>query len=134
MLLRGYPSHEFVIDLLEASMLFRHVEKAEGDIALLIDMLGDDAIQPVDEDQGSDVIASFLNEEVSDDHEEQTAGEREGRGDEISELAAQRPADRGDSQTVSTEGLPRPIPGRREQSVHPGSGDQDNAGQGDEAA
>jgi hypothetical protein len=46
MLLRGYPSHSFVIDRQEASQLFRRVAVPDGRIAELAQILGNDVVLP----------------------------------------------------------------------------------------
>jgi hypothetical protein len=45
-LLRGYPSHGFVIDRQEASQLFHHVSAPAGKVAELAQILGSDVIIP----------------------------------------------------------------------------------------
>lgn len=63
-LVRGYPSHDFVIDRVEAETLFRRVARADGDMAILITMLGDTAIYPRPMARGASPIVEYLNEEV----------------------------------------------------------------------
>lgn len=46
MLLNGYPSHSFVIDINEARALFTNVEPIEGTLATAIDTLGNLAVEP----------------------------------------------------------------------------------------
>jgi len=46
MLLRGYPSHGFVIDRKEAERLFNHVDAPTGEIAELAQILGKDVVLP----------------------------------------------------------------------------------------
>lgn len=46
MLLNGYPSHSFVIDMVEAGWLFKNVCPLEGELEVLVDALGDFAKNP----------------------------------------------------------------------------------------
>lgn len=47
LLVRGYPSHSFCVDFLEAGMLFKNVSEPEQELADLIEVLGDYAISPL---------------------------------------------------------------------------------------
>jgi hypothetical protein len=49
MLLRGYPSHSFVIDRTETEWLFMNVKPITGKMSLLIDALGPAAMLPSEE-------------------------------------------------------------------------------------
>lgn len=49
MILNGYPTHSFVIDIIEASMLFTRVNPLAGTLSTLVDLLGNDALIPVDQ-------------------------------------------------------------------------------------
>lgn len=62
-LLRGYPTHGFVIDKDEASFLFRNVSDADGNLQTLIEALGKKAIIPTESPSGGQSIVEFLNEE-----------------------------------------------------------------------
>jgi hypothetical protein len=64
-LVRGYPSHRFVIDRTEARLLFRRVSPLEGALAEVVGALGD-AITPVSSPRQQPVI-EFLNKGVTDD-------------------------------------------------------------------
>lgn len=64
MLVNGYPSHSFVIDYGEASVLFTTVKPLVDNLALVVNALGDHALVPKDEP-----IVCFLND-PGDEHEE----------------------------------------------------------------
>jgi hypothetical protein len=49
MLLRGYPSHSFVIDKTEAEWLFMNVQPISGKLSLVVDALGPNATVPADD-------------------------------------------------------------------------------------
>lgn len=46
-LVRGYPSHDFVIDYIEACMLFNNVALADNIVAELVHSMGDQARVPL---------------------------------------------------------------------------------------
>lgn len=50
MLLRGYPSHSFVVNRTEASWLFKKVKPIDGSLKAIIEVLGPAAVIPSDED------------------------------------------------------------------------------------
>lgn len=78
MLLNGYPSHSFVIDYREASVLFTNVKPLEGNIALVAQALGDHAVIPSDE-----ASVCFLDEHGGgDDEESSIQGEAKQPGSE----------------------------------------------------
>ncbi len=63
MLLRGYPSHSFVIDREEASKLFKHVDAPAGNVAQLAQILGIDVIMPRNAARKETPRLEFLNAE-----------------------------------------------------------------------
>lgn len=63
MLLRGYPSHGFVIDRQEAAQIFRHVVAPTGKIAELAQILGNDVITPRHADRKEPPKLEYLNAE-----------------------------------------------------------------------
>jgi hypothetical protein len=63
MLLRGYPSHSFVIDRAEAKRLFHRVEQPIGQISDLLDLLGTDVVFPRTRLQNHPMQLEFLNAE-----------------------------------------------------------------------
>jgi hypothetical protein len=65
MLLRGYPSHGFVIDREEAAKLFRVVKAPTGQISELLDLLGTDIVFPLSSSQNHKIRLEFLNAEKS---------------------------------------------------------------------
>jgi hypothetical protein len=72
-LVRGYPSHGFVIDRSEAQNLFKRVEEPQGALLELLDALGDACIVPRSTPRGDNPIMNFLNEEAS--HGQKDAGD-----------------------------------------------------------
>jgi hypothetical protein len=62
-LVRGYPSHGFVIDRAEASTLFRCVGTINAALQNVIDVLGTDALFP--RSSGEPRIVQYLNEEAA---------------------------------------------------------------------
>jgi hypothetical protein len=65
MLLRGYPSHSFVIDREEAKGLFLNVNAPSGQIAELLDLLGMDVVVPRSPSLNQPMRLEFLNAEKS---------------------------------------------------------------------
>lgn len=65
MLLRGYPSHGFVIDREEAKLLFRNVNPPSGQILELLDLLGPKVVFPRSSSQNHPMQLEFLNAEKS---------------------------------------------------------------------
>jgi hypothetical protein len=63
MLLRGYPSHSFVIDREEARRLFRQVKPPSGQISELLDLLGMDMVLPRSALNNQPMRLEFLNAE-----------------------------------------------------------------------
>jgi hypothetical protein len=63
MLLRGYPSHGFVIDRDEAKRLFRDVQEPSGQISELLDLLGMDVVLPRSAANSHPMQLEFLNAE-----------------------------------------------------------------------
>ena len=64
-LVRGYPSHGFVIDRTEAQSLFHRVSPLEGSLAALVDALGELAVPTSSSRQQP--IVQYLNTEVAHD-------------------------------------------------------------------
>jgi hypothetical protein len=62
-LLKGYPSHSFVIDYREAQALFERVEQLDGELAKLVTFLGELAMTPQDIKSGQTPVMEFLNDE-----------------------------------------------------------------------
>jgi hypothetical protein len=85
-LVRGYPSHRFVIDRTEARLLFHRVSPLEGALAEVVDALGS-AIMPISSPRQQPIV-EFLNKGVADEQgrladaatDEQSA-DRQGVGD-----------------------------------------------------
>jgi Serine dehydrogenase proteinase len=90
-LVRGYPSHRFVIDRTEARLLFHRVSSLEGALAELADALGD-ALTPLTSPRQQSVV-EYLNEGVAD--EEQRSADVANDAGKPSEPTAQQ-ASRGD--------------------------------------
>jgi hypothetical protein len=63
MLLRGYPSHGFVIDRQEAAGLFRQVDAPTGKVAKLSQILGSDVIFPRHAVRKEPLKLEYLNAE-----------------------------------------------------------------------
>jgi hypothetical protein len=63
MLLRGYPSHGFVIDREEAKNLFQRVAAPTGQISELLDLLGAKVLIPRSSSQNQMPMLEFLNAE-----------------------------------------------------------------------
>lgn len=63
MLLKGYPSHSFVIDRAEAANLFRRVSAPTGQISELLDLLGLDVVLPRSSSLDQTPQLEFLNAE-----------------------------------------------------------------------
>lgn len=63
MLLRGYPSHSFVIDREEAKRLFKQVSAPTGHISELLDLLGMDVVLPRSPTLSQRMRLEFLNAE-----------------------------------------------------------------------
>ena len=70
MLVRGYPSHSFVINRTEASELFNNVKALDGSLADLVKLLGPLALEPSDDPQ-----IGFLSGDESGDEDEQEASD-----------------------------------------------------------
>ncbi len=64
MLLRGYPSHRFVIDRKEASNLFKRVSPPTGTIAEFVALLSRDAVVPRSSSRSQPPILEFLNDAI----------------------------------------------------------------------
>lgn len=75
MLLNGYPSHGFVIDMDEAERLFINVKPLDGYLEQVIEALGDLALAPA----GEDPIILFLNGEADEEAEAHAASSEEQR-------------------------------------------------------
>jgi hypothetical protein len=78
MLLRGYPSHGFVIDRAEAKRLFQKVQAPAGHIYELLDLLGTEAIFPRNTRSNETMRLEFLNAEKSARAPRKAASRRRG--------------------------------------------------------
>lgn len=65
-LVRGYPSHGFVIDRTEAKELFRNVRPIEGKMKELIDVLGSNVVSPRSPSRSQPTILMYLNQEANE--------------------------------------------------------------------
>lgn len=63
MLLRGYPSHGFVIDRKEASKLFKRASAPDGDLLELFGKLGRDMVLPRNASRNQPPRLEYLNDE-----------------------------------------------------------------------
>lgn len=103
MLLNGYPSHSFVIDIVEAGKLFTNVKLLEGSLARVIDALGQLAVQPSNES-----VICFLEDDNGEANDTESVAEQ--LLDENSEPELQphdRPAEdlrRDHQEVVGSEG------------------------------
>ena len=66
LLVRGYPSHGFVIDRTEASELFHNVGPIEGKLKEMIDLMGSDVINPRSSHRSQPPILAYVNTEGKD--------------------------------------------------------------------
>mgnify|MGYP001176596656 CR=1 FL=1 len=83
MLLRGYPSHRFIIDRHEAAELFREVEAPTGKVADLAQALDADVLLPRSSSRQQKPRLEYLNAEVARPTEAETTedgGHRDRRG------------------------------------------------------
>ena len=85
MLINGYPSHGFVIDCLEAHILFKKVKIASGTLAELLGSIGDDALIPIESDGtlgATEHRLEYLNDETAESTDAAATPEAEtGAGD-----------------------------------------------------
>lgn len=65
-LVRGYPSHGFVIDRTEAKVLFRNVQEIEGKLKDLMGLMGSNVINPRSLRKSQQPVVMYLNEEAKD--------------------------------------------------------------------
>jgi hypothetical protein len=72
-LVRGYPSHGFVIDRTEASALFRRVSELGSSLLTVVNALGPSAVIPRSVYRSQPPIVRFLNEEVKDEQRTESA-------------------------------------------------------------
>lgn len=70
-LVRGYPSHRFVIDRTEAQHLFHRVAPLEGALAEVVETLGDVMVPPSSRRQPG--IVQYLTKEVTDEERTKAA-------------------------------------------------------------
>jgi hypothetical protein len=63
MLVRGYPSHRFVIDRKEALNLFKRVSSPTGSVAALVELLERDVIMPRNQARNEGPRLEYLNDE-----------------------------------------------------------------------
>jgi hypothetical protein len=114
MLLRGYPSHGFVIDRLEASQLFIRVSAPTGKIAELAQISGSDVIIPRNSVSKEPPKLEYLNAE--DTHPEKAKRSAKSGG---------RRGSRRKAATATPEIVSRRVPVRPEQEG--GEGDDQEA-------
>jgi len=62
-LVRGYPSHRFVIDRTEAGTLFQRVDALDGDLAKLVEGLAPLTMEPLSQAKGQKEVAVYVNQE-----------------------------------------------------------------------
>ena len=72
-LVRGYPSHGFVIDRTEAMELFKNVRPIEGKMKDLIDLLGATVVAPRSSSRSQATIMMFLNNEATEAQDDLSA-------------------------------------------------------------
>jgi hypothetical protein len=89
-LVRGYPSHGFVIDRTEASTLFRRVSNINPALQRVMDVLGTNALFP--RSFGEPRIVQYLNGEASHDQPRQAPVEAGDGHSECDRVAAAEPA------------------------------------------
>jgi len=84
-LVRGYPSHGFVIDRTEAEELFENVGPIEGSLKELVDLLGPDAAVPRSLSRSETPLVLYLSKEADEnvpaETEGATVGSRDAAGD-----------------------------------------------------
>jgi hypothetical protein len=78
-LLRGYPSHGFVIDRQEASQLFHHVSAPAGKVAELAQILGSDVIIPRHAVRKEPLKLEYLNAESTRSEKAKSSTKNRGR-------------------------------------------------------
>ena len=72
-LVRGYPSHEFVIDRTKSKSLFRRVAPITGPLAALVEAIGRDAVFPLSSKRLEQTKVAYLNpEEAAHDQPQQS--------------------------------------------------------------
>lgn len=81
-LLSGYPSHGFVIDLKEASMLFKNVKPLTSEMVDVVRQLGAGSVLPRNRRQEQGPKLEFLNDEIQHQVKSAKAGSAEPRGPE----------------------------------------------------
>jgi Serine dehydrogenase proteinase len=74
MLLRGYPSHSFVIDRQEAAELFTNVQPISGQLSLVIEALGSTAMLPADESIICYLAGGRNEQEAANDEDTEEGG------------------------------------------------------------
>ena len=117
MLLRGYPSHRFIIDRQEAKRLFRRVDAPTGNIAELAQILGMDVAVPRHSVRKETAKLEYLNAEITSTSKGQKSAK------------SARTAKGGRRQRGSPEGPARVADVRRRIPVRP-----EQEGEGKEAA
>lgn len=90
MILNGYPSHSFVIDFLEASVLFTRVKPLEGKLEALVGLLGDFAKVPQDK-----AGICYLDHDDDADEDDDGAGDADGPEGEAPDAASDGAAEGG---------------------------------------
>ena len=92
MLLNGYPSHSFVIDLMEAQNLFNNVQPLCDKMIGLAEALGAIGVIPLD-----DPLVCFLNDtDENEENDDDASGKETGpRSEKRAETANDKPGDEG---------------------------------------
>jgi hypothetical protein len=101
-LVRGYPSHGFVIDRTEAEELFENVGSIEGNLKELIDLLGSDAAVPRSLSRSETPAVLYLNNEAKENVSAETEGATDGSRD-VAGHGAQQSAEAGSGGEVPSD-------------------------------
>jgi hypothetical protein len=110
MLVRGYPSHGFVIDRLESHLLFKNVSPLDDLLSDLVDALGEYAIAPIDDDASP--TTSYRMEYLNAEKEPQGAAGGEAAQQAPSDVKPVSPrAKRASSINGTPSELPGDVPG-----------------------
>jgi hypothetical protein len=118
-LVRGYPSHGFVIDRTEARLLFHRVSPLEGALADMAEALGD-ALIPASSPRQQPIV-EYLNEEgVADEHTKPADAAAGGKPSERQEAGNGQGRDGGNQiqdNSQEIDGIVAvPFPGRQAQT------------------
>lgn len=72
-LVRGYPSHRFVIDRSEAGTLFQRVDVLDGELSKLVEALGPLSTDPLSAAKGQKEVVMYVNQEPLHEVQSDTA-------------------------------------------------------------